>query len=318
MIKVTGADRIGLFSVHKKDLKAVWRQLQMGSGHAFTKCFRACKSCVGSTHCRFGLMDSLGLGYRMGERYRGVMGPAKVKMAVSGCPRNCSEATIKDFGVVGVEGGWDLYIGGNGGAHVYVAAKIAQCQTDDEVIRIADRFYEYYRRQAKYGERTAHFIERVGLKTVADAILNAPEDALMELERSFQGALDHYRDPWAEGEGTLDNEVTAVRSEMAEGLVSVADVSEIPPGSSRLFYIGDTAVAVFHGRDGQWIAAHGVCPHKSGPIVDSIYGNGRLTCPLHNYSFDIATGQCDNPDIGALKIYKVFIRDGRVLVGLDA
>jgi nitrite reductase (NADH) large subunit len=318
MIKVTGADRIGLFSVHKKDLKAVWRQLQMGSGHAFTKCFRACKSCVGSSHCRFGLMDSLELGRRMGERYRGVMGPAKVKMAVSGCPRNCSESTIKDFGVVAVEGGWDLYIGGNGGAQVYVAAKIAQCQTDDEVIRIADRYYEHYRRHARYGERTAHFIERVGLKTVVDAILNVPEDALIELERSFQTALDNYRDPWAEGGGPLDNEASAVQKGTVDGLVSVADAADLPPGSSRLFYVNDTPVAVFHGRDERWVAAHGVCPHKSGPIVDSLYGNGRLTCPLHSYSFDIATGQCDNPDIGALKIYKVSIRDGRILVGLDA
>jgi nitrite reductase (NADH) small subunit len=109
-----------------------------------------------------------------------------------------------------------------------------------------------------------------------------------------------------------------VQKGTVDGLVSVADAADLPPGSSRLFYVNDTPVAVFHGRDERWVAAHGVCPHKSGPIVDSLYGNGRLTCPLHSYSFDIATGQCDNPDIGALKIYKVSIRDGRILVGLDA
>lgn len=314
VIKVTGADRIGLFSIHKADLKDVWHQLQMGSGHAFTKCFRACKSCVGSTHCRFGLMDSLELGRRMGERYRGVIGPAKVKMAVSGCPRNCAEATIKDLGVVAVEGGWDIHIGGNGGAHVTVASKIVHCRTDAEVIRIADRYYEYYRRKGRYGERTAPFIERVGLKTVVDAILNAPDAELEELERSFQMALDAYRDPWDDDEASLDNEFPEAPAAMADGYVSVADAEDIPPGASRLYHVNGEAVAVFHGRDGRWVAAHGVCPHQSGPIVDSIYGNGKLTCPLHNYSFDVVTGQCDNPDIGVLKIHKMIIRDGRVLV----
>jgi len=310
MIKVTGSDRIGLYSVHKKDLRDVWSRLQMGSGHAFTKSFRACKSCVGSTHCRFGLMDSLALGQRLGNRYRGIIGPAKVKLGVSGCPRNCSEATIKDFGVVAVEGGWDLYIGGNGGAHVYVAHKIAQVKDDDAVIRVCDRFYEYYRRHAKYGERTALFVERIGLKTVVDAILNAPPQELQELEDRFQQTLDHYRDPW-QADDELNNEAETPAGTDTEGFTALADVSAIPAGSSRLFHVGDTPVAVFHGRDGRWVAAHGVCPHKSGPLVDSIYGNGRLVCPLHSYSFDVVTGACDNPEIRAVQIFETVVRNGR-------
>ena len=313
MIKVTGSDRIGLYSVHKKDLRNVWSRLQMGSGHAFTKSFRACKSCVGATHCRFGLMDSLALGQRLGNRYRGIMGPAKVKLGVSGCPRNCSEATIKDIGAVAVEGGWDLYIGGNGGAHVYVAQKIAQVKGDDAVIQICDRFYEYYRRHAKYGERTALFVERVGLKTVADAILNAPPQELQELEERFQQTLDNYRDPWL-ADGELNNEAERPAGTDAEGFTALADVSEIPTGSSRLFHVGDTPVAVFHGRDGRWVAAHGVCPHKSGPLVDSIYGNGRLVCPLHSYAFDVVTGACDNPEIRPVQIFETAVRDGRLNV----
>ena len=314
LIKVTGADRIGLYSLDKKDLRDAWAQLQMGSGHAFTKCFRACKSCVGSTHCRFGLMDSLALGQRLGSRYRGIMGPAKVKMGVSGCPRNCSEATIKDFGVVAVEGGWEISIGGNGGARVYVAQKIAQVQTDDEVVRLCDRFYEYYRRRAKYGERTAHFVERVGLKTVTDAILNAPEAELRELEQSFQQALDHYRDPWLEPAGEPEGEGFGESRGGADGYVTLAPAASVPPGTSRLFHVRDEPVAVFHGRDGSWVAAHGVCPHKSGPPVDSIYGNGRLVCPLHSYSFDVVTGACDNPDIRPVRIYDTRITGGQLQV----
>jgi nitrite reductase (NADH) large subunit len=313
MIKITGSDRIGLFSVHKKDLRDIWHQLQMGSGHAFTKSFRACKSCVGSTHCRFGLMDSLALGQRLGNRYRGIMGPAKLKMGVSGCPRNCSEATIKDFGVVAVEGGWDLYIGGNGGAHIYVAQKIAQVKTDDEVIRVCDRFYEFYRRNGKYGERTALFVERLGLKAVVDAILNAPPQELQELEDRFQQTLDNYQDPWL-ADDELNNETQSAAGTDAEGFTVLSEASAIPEGSSRLFHIGDTPVAVFHGRDGRWVAAHGICPHKSGPLVDSIYGNGRLVCPLHSYSFDIVTGICDNPEIRPVQIFQTMIRDGRLNV----
>jgi nitrite reductase (NADH) large subunit len=316
MIKITGADRIGLFSVGKKDLKDAWRELQMGSGHAFTKSFRACKSCVGSTHCRFGLMDSLALGQRLGDRYRGMMGPAKMKIGVSGCPRNCSEATIKDFGVVAVEGGWDVYIGGNGGAHVYVAHKIAQVKNDDEVVRIADRFYEYYRRHAKYGERTAPFVERLGLKPVADAVMQAPPEHLRELEDSLQETIDNYRDPWFASDDELNNETGFLPGVAPDGFAVVAQVADIPAGSSRLYHLGDRPVAVFHGRDGRWVATHGVCPHKSGPIVDSIYGNGRLVCPLHSYSFHVETGECDNPDIAPLRIYEIAVRNGAVLVKL--
>ncbi len=316
MIKVTGSDRIGLYSVEKKDLRDVWHRLQMGSGHAFTKSFRACKACVGSSHCRFGLMDSLALGQRLGNRYRGVMGPAKMKLGVSGCPRNCSEATIKDFGAVAVEGGWDLYIGGNGGAHVYVAQKIAQVKDDDAVIRVCDRYYEYYRRHAKYGERTALFVERVGLKTVADAILNAPPQELQELVESFQQMLDNYRDPWFDTADDLNNETAAPSEKDADGFTDLARETDIPAGTSRLFHVNDTPVALFHGRDGRWVAAYGVCPHKSGPLVDSIYGNGHLVCPLHNYAFDVVTGVCDNPDIRPVRIFETLLKDGRVLVKL--
>jgi nitrite reductase/ring-hydroxylating ferredoxin subunit len=315
MIKVTGADRIGLFAVDKKDLKNVWDELQMGSGHAFTKCFRACKSCMGSTHCRFGLMDSLELGRVLGARYRGIRSPAKIKMGVSGCPRNCSEATIKDFGVVAVEGGWDIYVGGNGGSHVYVAQKITQVKTDDEVIRIVDRYYEYYCRHARYGERTAQFIERVGLKTVTDAVLNAPEEQLCELETRFAQVLANYKDPWGTNPEATGSEMTEeTNPETDDGFTQVALVEDVPPGTSQEFIVDNHPVAVFHARSGEWIAADGICPHEQGPLVDSICGNGRLTCPVHSYSFDVKTGVCDNPDIGVLKIYTIEIRDGRVLV----
>jgi nitrite reductase/ring-hydroxylating ferredoxin subunit len=269
---------------------------------------------MGSTHCRFGLMDSLELGRVLGERYRGIRSPAKVKMGVSGCPRNCSEATIKDFGVVAVEGGWDIYIGGNGGSQVYVAQKITQVKTDAEVIRIADRFYEYYNRHAKYGERTAHFVERLTAKTVADAILHAPEEELCELETRFAQLLANYKDPWETPAETTGEAMERVKPETDDGFTQVALVEDIPPGTSKEFIVNDHPVAVFHTRAGEWIAADGLCPHQQGPLVDSIYGNGRLVCPIHSYSFDVKTGICDNPEIGVLKIYAIEIRAGQVWV----
>lgn len=322
-IKITGADRIGLYSVHKQDLPKVWNELQMASGHAFTKCFRACKACVGSTHCRFGLMDSLTLGQTLGSRYRGIMAPAKVKMGVSGCPRNCSEATIKDFGVVGVEGGWDIYLGGNGGAQVYVAHKIASVKTDEEVVRIADRYFEFYRRHAKYGERTAHFVERLGLKPIVDAILHAPEEELAELESRLRQAIDNHVDPWHVAGKELNNEMNATEGRtqgkgLGKGLVRVAALDAVPAGSARRFDVDGHAVAVFHHRNGTWLTTSAICPHKQGPIVDSIWGADRLVCPLHGYSFDTVTGVCDNPDIDPLPVYRHELRDGAVWVDLAA
>ena len=310
-IKVTGADRIGLYAIQKKDLKEVWHLLQMESGHAFTKCFRACKACVGKEYCRFGLGDSLTLGQKMSDRYRGVAGPAKFKMGVSGCPRNCSEATIKDFGVVIVEGGYDLYVGGNGGSKVVPSKLLARVETEDEVIAFADRFYEYYRSLAKYGERSAFFVERLGIDAIRDALLHDSREKLKKLEDDFKAYLKNITDPWKKP-GTLNNEKEAQEAEW----VDCGPVSEYPPGQSKLIKLEHAEIAVFHGRDGRWFAVHGRCPHKQGPIVDSIYGNGRLACPLHSYSFDIVSGKCNSPEIGDLPVYELKRSNERVWVKL--
>ena len=137
---------------------------------------------------------------------------------------------------------------------------------------------------------------------------------MKELEDSFQQTLDNYRDPWLDTENDLNNELESAVATDARGFTVVAQATDIPQGTSRLFHLNDAPVAVFHGRDGSWVAAHGVCPHKSGPLVDSIYGNGRLFCPLHSYSFDVVSGACDNPEIGHVRIYETRIEDGQLLV----
>ena len=123
MVKVTGGQRIDLLGVKKDDLPAVWKEIGMPSGHAYAKAFRTCKTCVGTEFCRYGVGDSTSLGIKIERRFQGVEFPHKVKTAVSGCPRNCAEATIKDIGVVAVEGGWEIVIGGAAGSRVRAASR---------------------------------------------------------------------------------------------------------------------------------------------------------------------------------------------------
>jgi nitrite reductase (NADH) large subunit len=316
-VKITGADRIGLYSVKKEDLGAVWEKLRCECGYAYAKTFRAAKSCVGSEFCRYGVGDSMTLGKKMCDRYHGMTGPAKFKMGVSGCPRNCAEATIKDFGAVAVEGGWDIYIGGNGGAQVMVAKKIARVKTHEEVMKIADRFYEYYRLHGKYLERTAHFVERMGVEKISDAILYDTPDKIKKLEDDFAMALSSIKNPWNKY-GNLANAKDAGKFADSTGdWFTVAKLNDIPFGESRLVKTSQSEFAVFHTRDGKWIVTETKCPHENGPIIDSIYGNGRLHCPIHNYSFDINSGKSNAADVGTLKIYETRIDAGNLQVRMN-
>ncbi len=133
MVKVTGGQRIDLLGVRKVDLPDIWRDLGMPSGHAYAKAIRTVKSCVGSDFCRFGLADSIALAVALEKEWEGLYTPAKVKSGVSGCPRNCAEATVKDIGVVAVEGGWQIRVGGATGATVREADLLASVQTVEEV-----------------------------------------------------------------------------------------------------------------------------------------------------------------------------------------
>lgn len=146
-IKITGGQRIGLYGVKKEDLKSVWRDLDMPSGFAYGKALRTVKTCVGSEWCRFGTQDSTSLGIRLEEIFGRTWYPAKTKLAASGCPRNCAEATIKDMGVVGVEGGWELYVGGNGGVKVRAGDLLCMVKSDDEVVEVTKAIYSSTVRQ---------------------------------------------------------------------------------------------------------------------------------------------------------------------------
>ena len=199
-VKVTGGQRIDLFGVTKEQLPHVWRDLNaagMVSGHAYGKALRTVKTCVGSEWCRFGTQDSTAMGVALEKMTWGSWTPHKTKMAVSGCPRNCAEATIKDFGVVATESGWDLHAGGNGGITVRVTDLLAKVTTPDEVLEWAAAFMQLYREEARYLERTAPWIERVGIAYVRDRLSDAGGRGLLR-DRFLESQRHSQDDPWAE------------------------------------------------------------------------------------------------------------------------
>jgi nitrite reductase (NADH) large subunit len=200
-VKVTGGQRIDLLGVRKEDLPAVWADLNaagMVSGHAYGKALRTVKTCVGSEWCRFGTQDSTGMGIALERMTWGSMHPHKVKLAVSGCPRNCAEATIKDFGVIAVDSGWELHIGGNGGIKLRGTDFLCKVATEAEVLEYCGAFLELYRQEARYLERTAPWVERVGLDYVKRHIVEDAEGRKALYARFLHAQQFAQTDPWAE------------------------------------------------------------------------------------------------------------------------
>jgi nitrite reductase (NADH) large subunit len=200
LVKLTGGQRIDLLGIRKEDLPAVWADLDMPSGYAYGKSFRTVKTCVGADFCRFGVGNSTALGIALEERFQGIPSPGKMKLAVAGCPRNCSEALCKDLGVVAVDGGrWEVYVGGAAGAHVRKGDLLATLGSADEVIALTGRFLQYYREQAAWLERTYDFVPRVGIEHLRTVLLEDGEGLLAGLDARMQASVDAYRDPWREG-----------------------------------------------------------------------------------------------------------------------
>ena len=200
MVKVTGGQRLDIFGIRKEDLPAVWADLNaagMVSGHAYGKSLRTVKTCVGSEWCRFGTQDSTGLGVKLEQMSWGSWMPHKFKMAVSGCPRNCAEATIKDFGVVCVDSGYELHIGGNGGIHVRATDLLCKVETEAEAMEICAAFVQLYREDAHYLERTAPWLERKGLDWIKAQLFEDP-DSVPALAARFRFSQRFMQDdPWA-------------------------------------------------------------------------------------------------------------------------
>ena len=189
MVKLTGGQRIDLLGVPKEDLPEVWADLGMPSGYAYGKSFRTVKTCVGQEFCRFGV----GRLHRarassIETRFQGLESPAKMKLAVSGCPRNCAESLVKDVGVVAIDGGrWEIYVGGAAGAHIRKGDLLATVDDPDLVMTLTGRFMQYYRENAKWLERTYAFVPRVGLEKVRAIVVDDSEGIAADLDAADAG-----------------------------------------------------------------------------------------------------------------------------------
>jgi len=214
-MKVTGGQRIDMFGIKKEDLPAMWKDLSDAgfvSGHAYGKAMRTVKTCAGKTWCRFGTQNSTGLGVKLEELTWGSYMQHKFKLAVSGCPRNCAEATIKDFGVVCVDSGYELHIGGNGGIKVRVTDLLCKVETEEEVLEYCAAFTQKYREEAHYLERTAPWVERVGLSYVKECILDDEKERKALVKRFSISQKISQVDPWkARADGDNAHEFTQLK-----------------------------------------------------------------------------------------------------------
>lgn len=214
-VHFTGGQRINMLGVKKENLPAMWAFLTergMVSGHAYGKALRTVKTCVGSTWCRFGTQDSTALGIQLEEMTWASWMPHKFKMSVSGCPRNCAEATIKDFGVVCVDAGYELHIGGNGGVKVRATDVLCRVKTEAEVLEHCAAFIQLYREEARYLERTAPWVERVGLSYIKKRILEEEEGRQALHARFLESQQVAQHDPWtARAKGAEAHEFTPLK-----------------------------------------------------------------------------------------------------------
>ena len=197
-VKVTGGQRIDLLGAKKEDLPAIWAELGeagMSSGHAYGKSLRTVKTCVGAEHCRFGTQLAMSMGVKLEKMLFGMWSPHKVKLAVSGCPRNCAESGIKDVGVIGVDSGYEIYVGGNGGIKTDVAQFFCKVKSDEEVMEYSGAFLQLYREEGFYLERTVHYLNRVGLEHAKKAVVEDSANRKALYQRLLF-AVQGYEDPW--------------------------------------------------------------------------------------------------------------------------
>lgn len=227
-VKFTGGQRLDMLGVTKEQLAPMWKDLNdcgFVSGQAYAKGLRTVKTCVGSQWCRFGTQDSMAMGVKLEKLTWGSWTPHKYKIAVSGCPRNCAEATIKDFGVIAVDSGWEIHIAGNGGIKVRVTDLLCKVETDEELIEYTKAFMQFYREDAYYLERTAHWIERVGLEYIKKPMID-DEKRKYYAQRFEESQKSAQVDPWAKA--------------IEDGFVSEFDPIVIKPEESASFEAKET------------------------------------------------------------------------------
>jgi NAD(P)H-nitrite reductase large subunit len=170
MLKITSAARIAMLGIREEDVDAIWEELDIQPGKVVGICIRSVKACPGTTYCKRGQADSLGVGMIMDEKYHGMELPGKMKIGVSGCPFQCAETSFKDIGLVGMTRGWRVYVGGNGGTNPRIGQILAQRIDTETALALIDKILDFYRANANPKERIGRMIERVGIEAMEEAL----------------------------------------------------------------------------------------------------------------------------------------------------
>jgi nitrite reductase (NADH) large subunit len=326
--KITGGQRIDLFGARVDQLPDIWRRLVdagFESGHAYGKALRTVKSCVGSTWCRYGVQDSVGLAIELELRYRGLRAPHKLKAAVSGCARECAEARGKDFGIIATEQGWNLYLGGNGGFKPRHADLFLSDVSKPDLIQALDRFLMYYIRTADRLQRTASWLESLdgGLDHLRAVIIDDSLGLCAELDAMMARHIASYADEW---KATLDDPhrlerfVTFVTAP-GEEWTPICEWDRLEPERGVAALIGQAEVAVFRTYDDSLFAIGNRDPLAGAAvmargIVGSRGETPTVASPLHKQVYDLRTGEClDVPGV-RVPTYGVRCTDGIVEVAL--
>ena len=312
--KITGGQRVDLLGARVEQLPEIWAELVAAgfeSGHAYGKALRTVKSCIGSTWCRYGVQDSTGFAIRLEERYRGLRAPHKLKSAASGCIRECAEAQSKDFGVIATENGWNLYLAGNGGSNPRHADLVASDISEEEVIRLIDRFLMFYIHTANPLERTARWLERLdgGIEYLKSVILDDALGICAQLERDMQDLVDRYQCEWRlvvedperqksfrhfvgtkEADPTLrfdrereqkrpadwpitDPVELPIATTTEARWVRAGAVEDFPANCGQTVRVGEAQIAVYNFTSrGEWYAIQAMCPHRK----DMVLGRGMI------------------------------------------
>ncbi|KAI1769414.1 nitrite reductase [Hypoxylon sp. FL1150] len=276
--KITGGQRIDMFGARKQDLLDIWGRLiaaGMESGHAYAKSLRTVKSCVGTTWCRFGVGDSVGMAVRIEERYKSIRSPHKIKGGVSGCVRECAEAQNKDFGLIATEKGFNIFVAGNGGAKPKHSELLAKDVAPSEVIPILDRYLMFYIRTADKLQRTARWLENLpgGLKYLKEVILEDKLGICASLEAQMQELVDSFFDEWAEA---VRDPAIAAKFKQFANTTETADVMETEKDrdqSRPVHWPRDAAEDDFKGLKDRWSST------AWQPVVEASYFAGADDTP---------------------------------------
>lgn len=331
--KITGGQRIDLFGATLEQLPEIWQALvEAGfeTGHAYGKSLRTVKSCVGSTWCRYGVQDSTGLAVKLEHRYKGLRAPHKIKMAVSGCTRECAEAQSKDVGVIATDKGWNLYLCGNGGMKPRHADLFASDLDEETLIRTVDRFLMFYIRTADRLQRTSTWMDNLegGLDYLREVILDDSLGIAQELEQEMARVVETYQCEW---QTTLNDPnrlalfrtaVNGPATEENKRWQEICGLDEIPEQAGIGARLGRKPIALFRfgksvyalddqepGSDAN-VLSRGILGDAAGePVVIS---------PLYKQRIRLRDGcQVDNGE-PAVRAWPVKIENGKVWVGNDA